>query len=114
MRTYSSPKPEEKEGGSGSAGQSGDTQGLSGVAEAGGLSVKGLVEPWSGADYCGRVYCVGDPGCGFEIFAEHRLPDLEALKTEIDVARTLRELRSGGRFSDQPGQQKPTEVEDDA
>ena len=66
------------------------------------------------ADYCGRVYCVGGPWGGFEVFAEHLLPDLEALKTEIDVARTLRELRSGVRHADQPGQKKETEVEDDA
>ena len=44
MRTYSSPKPKENRGGPGSAGQSGDTQGLSDVAEAGGLSIKQLVQ----------------------------------------------------------------------
>lgn len=43
MRTYRSPKPVESEGGPGSAGQSGDTQGLSDVPNAG-LSVRALVE----------------------------------------------------------------------
>jgi len=49
------------------------------------------------ADYCGRVYFVGGDWGRFEVFAEHLLPDLEALKTDIDVAKTLRELRSTGR-----------------
>jgi len=57
--------------------------------------------PWAKrlclADYCGRVYFVGGPWGYFETFAEHLLPDLEALKTDIAVARTLRELRSTGR-----------------
>jgi hypothetical protein len=56
--------------------------------------------PWTKrlclADYCGRVYFVGGPWGYFETFAKHLLPDLEALKTDIDVARTLRELRSTG------------------
>ena len=43
MRTYASPKVE-KGGGTGSAGQSGDTQGLPDVAEAGDESVKELAE----------------------------------------------------------------------
>lgn len=49
------------------------------------------------ADYCGRVYFVGGAWGYFETFAEYLLPDLEALKTDIAVARTLRELRSTGR-----------------
>lgn len=47
------------------------------------------------ADYCGRVYFVGGHWGNFETFAEYVLPDLEALKTDIAVARTLRELRTG-------------------
>jgi hypothetical protein len=44
MRTYSTLATREKGLGPGSAGQSGDTQGLSDVAEAGGESVEELVE----------------------------------------------------------------------
>ena len=44
MRTYTTVLTREKGGGTGSAGQSGDTQGLSDVAEAGPASVEELVE----------------------------------------------------------------------
>jgi N utilization substance protein A len=44
MRTYSTVSTREKGAGPGSAGQSGDTQGLSDVAEAGSESVVELVE----------------------------------------------------------------------
>jgi hypothetical protein len=44
IRTYSAVSTKEKGLGPGSAGQSGDTQGLSDVAEAGPLSVEELVE----------------------------------------------------------------------
>jgi hypothetical protein len=44
MRTYGTVSPKEKGMGPGSAGQSGDTQGLSDVAEAGPESVEELVE----------------------------------------------------------------------
>ena len=44
MRTYSTVAAREKGRGPGSAGQSGDTQGLSDVAEAGTESVEELVE----------------------------------------------------------------------
>jgi hypothetical protein len=44
MRRYSEVSTREKGGGPGSAGQSGDTQGLSDVAEAGTESVEELVE----------------------------------------------------------------------
>jgi N utilization substance protein A len=44
MRTYRTVSSREKGLGPGSAGQSGDTQGLSDVAEAGGESVEELVE----------------------------------------------------------------------
>jgi len=43
-RTYSTVAPKEKGGGTDSAGQSGDTQGLSNVAEAGSESVEELLE----------------------------------------------------------------------
>ena len=43
-RTYSEVLPKERRGGTGSAGQSGDTQGLSDVAEAGSESVQELIE----------------------------------------------------------------------
>ena len=45
------------------------------------------------ADYCGRVYCFGGGWGKFEFFAQHILPDLEVLKTELAVSQTLRELR---------------------
>ena len=44
IRTYGADSIREQEGGPGSAGQSGDTQGLSDVAEAGPESVEELVE----------------------------------------------------------------------
>ena len=44
IRTYSSVSPDEKGMGPGSAGQSGDTQGLSDIAEAGPESVEELLE----------------------------------------------------------------------
>lgn len=44
IRTYSTVSPKEKGMGPGSAGQSGDTQGLSDVAEAGTESVEELLE----------------------------------------------------------------------
>ncbi|MCU1334559.1 MAG: hypothetical protein JWO19_140 [Bryobacterales bacterium] len=44
IRTYSTVSPKEKGVGPGSAGQAGDTQGLSDVAEAGSESVQELVE----------------------------------------------------------------------
>ena len=44
IQTYAAVLPREKGGGTGSAGQSGDTQGLSDLAEAGPESVEELVE----------------------------------------------------------------------
>ncbi len=44
IRTYPAVPAKEKQGGPGSAGQSGDTQGLSDVEEAGSESVRELVE----------------------------------------------------------------------
>lgn len=45
------------------------------------------------ADYSGRVYCFGGEWGSFEFFAEHVMPDLEILNTELKVAATLRELQ---------------------
>jgi len=45
------------------------------------------------ADYCGRVYCLGGQWGTFEFFAKEVLPDIEVLKTELLVARTLRDLQ---------------------
>jgi hypothetical protein len=47
------------------------------------------------ADYCGRVYCFGGQWGTFETFSREVMPDLEALSTDLDVARTLRELQRG-------------------
>jgi hypothetical protein len=47
------------------------------------------------ADYCGRVYCFGGEWGTFEFFARQLLPDLDVLKTEIAIAKTLRELKDG-------------------
>ena len=62
--------------------------------------------PWArrlvSSDYSGRVYCFGGEWGRFEFFAKAVLPDLEVLKTELDVARTLRELRAAQDNAD-PG-----------
>lgn len=56
-----------------------------------------VASPWARrlckADYCGRVYYFGGEWGKFEFFAHNVLPDLETLKTELDVARTMRELQ---------------------
>jgi hypothetical protein len=44
MRTYAVDRPRERGWGTGSAGQSGDTQGLSDVAESGAQSIEELLE----------------------------------------------------------------------
>jgi hypothetical protein len=44
VRTYSPVQPKERRGGTGSAGQSGDNQGLSDIAEASSESVAELIE----------------------------------------------------------------------
>lgn len=43
-------------------------------------------------DKCGRVYCFGGHWGSFEFFAKEVLPDIEVLKTDIEIARTLRDL----------------------
>jgi hypothetical protein len=62
--TYSSVLTREKGGGTDSAGQSGDTQGLSDVAEAGGESVEELLEEGQSfeAEAIGGVEDAPDPG----------------------------------------------------
>jgi SIR2-like domain len=45
------------------------------------------------ADHCGRVYCFGGQWGTFEAFSDEVMPDLEALSTDLEVARTLRELQ---------------------
>jgi len=63
MRTYATVSTGEKAAGPGSAGQSGDTQGLSDVAEAGTESVVELVEEGQSfeAEVTGGVEDVPDP-----------------------------------------------------
>ncbi len=63
IRTYSSVSPEEKGMGPGSAGQSGDTQGLSDIAEAGPESVEELLEEGQSfeAEAIGGVEDAPDP-----------------------------------------------------
>jgi hypothetical protein len=62
-RTYSTISMREKGGGPGSGGQSGDTQGLSDVAEAGSESVEELVEEGQSfeAEAIGGVEEAADP-----------------------------------------------------
>jgi hypothetical protein len=62
-RTYAMVLPEQEGGGPDSAGQSGDTQGLSNVAEAGGESVEELVEEGQSfeAEAIGGVEDAPDP-----------------------------------------------------
>lgn len=45
------------------------------------------------ADSCGRVYCFGGEWGKFEFFARHILPDLETFRTDLAVAKTLREIK---------------------
>jgi hypothetical protein len=45
------------------------------------------------ADYSGRVYAIAGDWANFEFFAKAILPDLEILKTDLAIARTLRELQ---------------------
>ena len=61
--TYSTVLTRQKGGGTGSAGQSGDTQGLSDVAEAGGESVEELLEEGQSfeAEAIGGVENAPDP-----------------------------------------------------
>lgn len=59
-----------------------------------------VVSPWAErllkADYSGRVYCYAGQWATFESFAENVMPDLEVMRTELAVARTLRELGKPG------------------
>lgn len=51
------------------------------------------------ADYCGRIYCFGGEWGKFEFFSNQILPDLEVLKTELSVSRTLRDLQRSRKES---------------
>jgi N utilization substance protein A len=75
LRTYAIVSPGETRGGTGSAGQSGDTQGLSDVAEAGPLSVKELVEEGQAfeAEAIGGVEDASDAGVA-EVYT-HEVPE---------------------------------------
>jgi hypothetical protein len=66
IRTYSIPATKERGTGPGSAGQSGDTQGLSDVAEAGSESVEELIEEgqFSEAEAISGVESAPDPDVG--------------------------------------------------
>jgi hypothetical protein len=44
-------------------------------------------------DACGRVFYMGGDWAKFERFTLDVLPDLETLRTEIDIARTMRDLQ---------------------
>jgi hypothetical protein len=70
LRTYATVKPQAREGGPGSAGQSGDTQGLPDTAEGGSESIKELAEE----------------GQYFE--AELQLGVEDALDPDVDEVRT--------------------------
>jgi len=63
VETYSTVLTRQKGGGTDSAGQSGDTQGLSNVAEAGGESVEELIEEGQSfeAEAIGGVEDASDP-----------------------------------------------------
>ena len=45
------------------------------------------------ADFCGRIYSFGGEWGKFEFFAAEIMPDLEVLRTDIEIARTLKDLR---------------------
>jgi hypothetical protein len=45
------------------------------------------------SDYSGRVYAFSGDWATFEFFALQMLPDLEILKTDLAIARTLRDLQ---------------------
>ena len=75
LRTYAIVSPGETRGGTGSAGQCGDTQGLSDVAEAGPLSVQELVEEGQSfeAEVIGGVEDASD-GVVAEVYT-HEVPE---------------------------------------
>jgi hypothetical protein len=58
------------------------------------------------ADYCGRVYAFVGNWAMFEFFAEQMLPDLEILRTDLAIAKTLRDLQAGRDFQDAKSEDK--------
>lgn len=49
------------------------------------------------SDRCERIYCISGDWGQFHKFVDKLLPDVEQLKTQMDVAKTLRELQSSSR-----------------
>lgn len=47
------------------------------------------------SDRCERVYCISGDWGQFHKFVDELLPDVEQLKTQMEVVRTLRQLQSG-------------------
>jgi NAD-dependent SIR2 family protein deacetylase len=45
------------------------------------------------ADYSGRVYCFAGEWGRFEVFATSLMPDLDILETDLQIAKTLRNLQ---------------------
>lgn len=78
-KTYAMPPVHEKGGGAGSAGQSGDTQGLPDVAEAGDESVQELVEEGQ--------YFEAEVLLGVEVVPESDAAGVPPEYTGKDVAR---------------------------
>ncbi|MBI4523771.1 MAG: SIR2 family protein [Deltaproteobacteria bacterium] len=52
------------------------------------------------ADYCGRVYAFAGDWGKFEFFAQDMLPDLEILRTDLAIAKTLRDLQTARESED--------------
>lgn len=46
------------------------------------------------ADYSGRVYCFGGEWGRFEVFTSQLMPDLDVLETDLQIAKTLRNLQN--------------------
>jgi hypothetical protein len=57
-----------------------------------------FVSSWVGrllrSDRCERVYCISGDWGQFHKFVDELLPDVEQLKTQMEVAKTLRQLQS--------------------
>jgi hypothetical protein len=63
------------------------------------------------ADFSGRVYCFGGEWGKFEFFAKFVMPDLEILKTDLAIARTLRDLKSTRSEETAPGMEPGASIE---
>lgn len=57
-----------------------------------------FISPWVGrllrSDRCERVYCISGDWGQFHKFVDEILPDVEQLETQMEVARTLRQLQT--------------------